>query len=154
MTVYASKTWCGSVELLILELIRAWKVILAYPLVFYLIYLAAAVKSMLIYPTRRFVRTEFQSNVLYFHHITVCMFTHYSIYTTDETWCIDMVQQIRAHLRSLKPGDACELLEKLVSSWKTRCPWLFSHVCSPTTHFHSFLSLYAYQLLIYSLQIW
>jgi U3 small nucleolar RNA-associated protein 5 len=31
-------------------------------------------------------------------------------------------KKIRAHLRSLKPGDACELLEKLVSSWKTRCP--------------------------------
>ncbi|XP_052147127.1 uncharacterized protein LOC127766114 [Oryza glaberrima] len=29
-------------------------------------------------------------------------------------------KKIRAHLRSLKPGDACELLEKLVSSWKTR----------------------------------
>ncbi|XP_015691299.1 WD repeat-containing protein 43 [Oryza brachyantha] len=29
-------------------------------------------------------------------------------------------KKIRSHLRSLKPGDACKLLEKLVSSWKTR----------------------------------
>ncbi|OEL14461.1 hypothetical protein BAE44_0024514 [Dichanthelium oligosanthes] len=29
-------------------------------------------------------------------------------------------KKIRAHLRSLKPGDACKLLENLVSAWKTR----------------------------------
>ncbi|KAF0902233.1 hypothetical protein E2562_014472 [Oryza meyeriana var. granulata] len=30
------------------------------------------------------------------------------------------IKKIRSHLRSLKPGDACKLLEKLVSSFKTR----------------------------------
>lgn len=29
-------------------------------------------------------------------------------------------KKIRGHLRSLKPGDACKLLDKLVSAWKTR----------------------------------
>ncbi|KAM0899200.1 hypothetical protein ACQ4PT_021495 [Festuca glaucescens] len=29
-------------------------------------------------------------------------------------------KKIRAHLRSLKPGDACKLLENLVSAWKSR----------------------------------
>ncbi|KAL5217702.1 hypothetical protein ABZP36_018386 [Zizania latifolia] len=29
-------------------------------------------------------------------------------------------RKIRSHIRSLKPGDACKLLEKLVYSWKTR----------------------------------
>ncbi|KAL6644916.1 hypothetical protein ACP70R_016524 [Stipagrostis hirtigluma subsp. patula] len=29
-------------------------------------------------------------------------------------------KKIRAHLRSLKPGDACKLLDNLVSAWKTR----------------------------------
>ncbi|WVZ56638.1 hypothetical protein U9M48_007134, partial [Paspalum notatum var. saurae] len=29
-------------------------------------------------------------------------------------------KKIRAHLRSMKPGDACKLLENLVSAWKTR----------------------------------
>jgi len=29
-------------------------------------------------------------------------------------------KKIRAHLRSLKPGDACKLLENLISAWKTR----------------------------------
>lgn len=29
-------------------------------------------------------------------------------------------KKIRAHLRSLKPGDACKLLENLVSAWETR----------------------------------
>ncbi|KAL6901926.1 hypothetical protein ACP4OV_004802 [Aristida adscensionis] len=29
-------------------------------------------------------------------------------------------KKIRAHLRSLKPGDACKFLDKLVSAWKTR----------------------------------
>jgi U3 small nucleolar RNA-associated protein 5 len=39
-------------------------------------------------------------------------------------------RQIRGHLRSLKPGDACKLLDKLVSAWKTRCSRLYLHVCS------------------------
>uniref|UniRef100_A0A0D9VT25 Uncharacterized protein n=1 Tax=Leersia perrieri TaxID=77586 RepID=A0A0D9VT25_9ORYZ len=30
------------------------------------------------------------------------------------------IKKIRSHLRSLNPEDACKLLEKLVSSWKTR----------------------------------
>uniref|UniRef100_A0A0A9CGK0 Small-subunit processome Utp12 domain-containing protein n=1 Tax=Arundo donax TaxID=35708 RepID=A0A0A9CGK0_ARUDO len=29
-------------------------------------------------------------------------------------------KKIRAHLRSLKPGDACKLLDKLISAWRTR----------------------------------
>ena len=40
-------------------------------------------------------------------------------------------RQIRGHLRSLKPGDACKLLENLVSAWITRCSRLNLHVCSP-----------------------
>ena len=52
-------------------------------------------------------------------------------------------RQIRGHLRSLKPGDACKLLENLVSAWITRCSRLNLHVYSPCFLMHRVIMYFA-----------